>query len=168
MAVTGRWLAFAALTLWIVGVSRPHADEAAGRFIEAAYASAVFQAKISRITASKDPRPGIKALAERVRDFRASQLPELAQLAGKTGVEVRDTLDLELRSIVENIEPLDYLALSRRYAEVEVQALGREIVAYEEGARSEAQPIRDYVAATLGRLRDLEAAAQAELSAVAP
>jgi hypothetical protein len=161
-------MAFAASVLWVVGMSRPHADEAASRFIEAAYASALFQAQISRITAAKDPRPGIKALAERVRDFRASQVPELARLAETTGVGVRDTLDLELRSIVENIEPLDYLALSRRYAETEVQALGREIAAYEEATRSDAQPIRDYVASTLGRLRDLEMAAKTELSAVAP
>ena len=168
MAMTGRCMAFAALTLWVLGVSRLYADEATSRFIESAYASAQFQAKISRITAAKDPRPGIKALAERVRDFRASQVPDLARLAEATGVRVRDTLDLELRSIVENIEPLDYLALSRRYAEVETQALGREIAAYEEATRSDAQPIRDYVATTLGRLRDLEMAAKTELSAVAP
>lgn len=168
MAVTGRWMAFAALALWVVGASGSHAIDTTGRFIETAYASALFQAQISRITAAKDPRPGIKVLAERVRDFRASQVPELARLAETTGFGVRDTLDLELRSLVENIEPLDYLALSRRYTEVEVQALGREIAAYEEAARSDAQPIRDYVAATLGRLRDLEMAAKIELSAVAP
>ncbi|MHB2210738.1 DUF4142 domain-containing protein [Methylobacterium sp. CM6257] len=168
MAVTGRWMAFAALAFWAVGVSRPHADEVASRFIEAAYASALFQAQISRITAAKDPRPGIKALAERVRDFRASQVPELARLAGTTGVTVRDTLDLELRSIVENIEPLDYLALSRRYAEVETQALGREIAVYENAARSEAQQIRDYAAATLSTIRELNKAAQTELAAIAP
>jgi hypothetical protein len=168
MAVTGRWIAFSVLALGVMDVSRPHADEAASRFIEAAYASALFQAQISRITAAKDPRPGIKALAERIRDFRASQVPELARLAETTGVGVRNTLDLELRSIVENIEPLDYLALSRRYAEVETQALGREIAAYENASRSDAQPIRDYIAATMGRLRDLDMAARAELAAVAP
>ncbi|GJD59820.1 DUF4142 domain-containing protein [Methylobacterium dankookense] len=168
MAMNWRRLALAAVALWASGMGRPHADDAAGRFIEAAYSSAVFQDRISRIAAAKDTRPGVKALAERVRDFRASQLPELARLAGVTGVEVRDTLDLELRSIVENIEPLDYLALSRRYAEVEVQAIGREIAVYEGAAQSDAQPIRDYIAATLGRLRDLEAGAKLELSAVAP
>ncbi|WP_245930660.1 DUF4142 domain-containing protein [Methylobacterium radiodurans] len=149
-------------------MAKLHADDAAGRFVEAAYASALFQARISSIAAAKDPRPGIKVLAERVRDFRTAQLPELARLAATAGVEVRDTLDLELRSIVENIEPLDYLALSRRYAEVETQALGREIAAYEDATRSEAQPVREYAAATLERLRDLSKAARAELAAVAP
>ncbi|SOR32471.1 conserved exported protein of unknown function [Methylorubrum extorquens] len=168
MAVTRRWLSCSALALWFIGSSQSYADEAASRFIESAYASAVFQARISRITAAKDPRPGIKALAERVHDFRAAQLPELARIAEAIGVGVRDMLDLELRSIVENIEPLDYLALSRRYAEVEVQALSREIVAYENAARSEVQEIRDYAAATLGKLRDLNKAAQTELAAVMP
>ncbi len=168
MAMSRRHVALAAVAFWAAGMAGSRADDAAGRFIEAAYSSALFQARISRIAAAKDPRPGIKALAERVRDFRAAQLPELARLAGTAGIGVRDTLDLELRSIVENIEPLDYLALSRRYAEVEVQALGREIAAYEEAARSDMQPVRDYVASTLGRLRDLDAAARAELSAVAP
>ncbi len=168
MAVTGRWMALAAAAFWAASVAEPHADDAAGRFVEAAYSSALFQARISRIAASKDPRPGIKALAERVRDFRTAQLPELARLAGTAGIRVRDTLDLELRSIVENIEPLDYLALSRRYVEVETQALGREISAYEDAARSEVQPVREYAAATLERLRDLSKAAQTELAAVAP
>jgi len=168
MAVTRRWLSCSALALWFIGSSQSYADEAASRFIESAYASAVFQVRISRITAAKDPRPSIKALAERVHDFRAAQLPELARIAEAIGVGVRDMLDLELRSIIENIEPLDYLALSRRYAEVEVQALSREIVAYENAARSEVQEIRDYAAATLGKLRDLNKAAQTELAAVMP
>lgn len=166
--MTGRRAVLAALAFWVASMAKPHADDAPGRFIEAAYSSALFQARISRIAAAKDTRPGIKALAERVRDFRSAQLPELARLAETAGIQVRDTLDLELRSIVENMEPLDYLALSRRYAEVETQALGREIAAYEGAARSEVRPIRDYVAATLDRLRDLDEAARAELAAVAP
>jgi putative membrane protein len=168
MAMIRRRMALAVLALWLASPARPRADEATRRFIEAAYSSAVFQAQISRIAAAKDTRPGIKALAERVRDFRASQLPELARLAGSVGVGVRDTLDLELSSIVENIEPLDYLALSRRYAEVEVQALRHEITAYEDAARSEAQPVREYAASTLERLRDLNNTAQAERAAVGP
>lgn len=168
MAMTGRRTVLATLAFWAAGVAKPHADDAAGRFIEAAYASALFQAQISRIAAAKDTRPGIKALAERVRDFRTAQLPELARLAETAGIQVRDTLDLELRSIVDNIEPLDYLALSRRYAEVETQALGREIASYEEAGRSQTPAIREYVATTLDRLRDLDGAARAELAAVAP
>ncbi len=163
-----RRMAFAAIAFWAAGVAQSHANDATGRFIEAAYSSALFQAQISRIAAAKEPRPGIKSLAERVRDFRTAQLPELARLAGDAGVEVRNTLDRELRSIVENIEPLDYLALSRRYAEVETQALSLEIAAYEDATRSEAQAVREYVAATLGTLRDLRKVSQAELAAVAP
>lgn len=37
---------------------------------------------------------------------------------------------LEHRVVLENLEPLDDLALSRRYAEVQVQALEQEIRGY--------------------------------------
>jgi cytochrome c-type protein NapC len=39
--------------------------------------------------------------------------------------------DFEHRKVVENLEPLDYLALSRRYAEVRIQALEQEIRGYD-------------------------------------
>ncbi|MER2269721.1 DUF4142 domain-containing protein [Methylobacterium oxalidis] len=168
MAVIGRRAVLAVLVSWAAQPGRARADEAGRRFIEAAYASAVFQARISEIAAAKDPRPNIKALAERVRDFRAAQLPELARLAKISGIELHDTLDLELRSIVENIEPLDYLALSRRYAEVETQALEKEIAAYEDAVRSGPQPVRDYASATAEKLRELGKTAKEELAAVGP
>ncbi|WP_336491310.1 DUF4142 domain-containing protein [Methylobacterium nigriterrae] len=168
MAMTRCWLILAALAFWGITPALPQPPDAGRRFVEAAYASALFQARISGIAAAKDVRPGIKALAERVRDFRKAQLPELAQLAKASGVEVHDTLDRELRSIVENIEPLDYLALSRRYAEVETQALEKEINAYEDVARAGPQPVQDYAAATLEKLRELRKAAKDGLAAVAP
>ena len=169
MAVIGRRSVLATLILCAASPKRAYAQNAAQRFVEAAYASAVFQARISEIVATKEARPEIKALAERVRDFRATQLPELVQLARGAGIEVRDTLDLELRSIVENMEPLDFLALSRRYAEVETQkTLDKEISAYEEAARSGPQSIREYASATLGRLRDLGKTARDGLAAVRP
>ena len=168
MAVIGRRSVLTALLVCAASPKGAFAQDAAQRFVEAAYASAVFQAHISGIAATKEARPEIKALAERVRDFRATQLPELVQLARGAGIEVRDTLDLELRSIVENMEPLDFLALSRRYAEVETQVLDKEISAYEEAARSGPQSIREYASATLGRLRDLGKAARDGLAAVRP
>jgi len=158
----------AALLLCAASPTRGYAQEASRRFVEAAYASALFQARISAIAAAKDTRPGIKALAERVRDFRATQLPELARLANASGIKVHDTLDLELRSIVENIEPLDYLALSRRYAETETQALDKEIAAYEDAARSGPPPVRDYAATTLERLGHPGPAARGEAAAGPP
>jgi len=157
-----------ALALCAAQPACAQAQDDAGRFVEAAYASALFQERISRLVAAKDPRPGIKALAARVRDFRAAQLPALGRLAAVVGVEVRDTLDLELRSIIENIEPLDYLALSRRYAEAESQALDKEIAAYELAARSGSQEVRDYAAATLERLRGFGKEARDELAAAGP
>ncbi|MBK3402886.1 DUF4142 domain-containing protein [Methylorubrum populi] len=168
MAVIGRRAALVALVLLAVQPARSRADDDAGRFVEAAYASAVFQERISRVAAAKATRPGIKVLAERVRDFRSAQLPTLGRLAAAVGIEVRDTLDLELRSIVENIEPLDYLALSRRYAEVESQALEKEIAAYEEAARSSSQQVRGYAATHLETLRSFGKEARDELKAVGP
>ncbi|UGB26251.1 DUF4142 domain-containing protein [Methylorubrum sp. B1-46] len=168
MALIGRRAALVALVLLAVQPARSRADDDAGRFVEEAHASALFQERISRVAAAKATRPGIKALAARVRDFRSAQLPTLGRLAAAVGIEVRDTLDLELRSIVENIEPLDYLALSRRYAEVEAQALDKEIAAYEGAARSNSQQVRDYAAAHLESLRGFGKEVRDELAAVGP
>ena len=168
MAVIGRRSVLAALFLCAAFPTHADAQDAAQRFVEAAYATAVFQARISAIASSKDTRPGIKALAERVRDFRAAQVPELARLAKASGIEVHDTLDLELRSIVENIEPLDYLALSRRYVETQTQALDKEIAAYEDAVRSGPPLVRDYAKSALETLRDLGKASREERAAVGP
>lgn len=168
MAVTRRWVIAAAIVLPVGVPIRVHAQNAEARFVEMAYASALFQERISSLAAAKDTQPGIKALAERIHNFRAAQLPELVRLAGTFGVQLHDTLDLELRSIIENIEPLDSLALSRRYAEIETQALDKEIAAYEAAVRAGPQPVRDYAAATLEILRHLGKAARSELAAVGP
>ena len=168
MAMIGRRAVLAVLFLCAGAPARAETQDAARRFVEAAYASAVFQARISAIAAGKDTRPEIKALAGRVRDYRAAQLPGLSRLAQASGIEVRDTLDLEMRSIVENMEPLDYLALSRRYAETETQALDREIPAYEEAVRSGPPSIRDYAAKVLGDLRDLGESAREARGTVGP
>ncbi|WP_293856098.1 DUF4142 domain-containing protein [uncultured Alsobacter sp.] len=168
MAVMDRRAVLGLAAACVVAAPADGQDQPTLRFVEAAYASALFQAQISNTAASRDVRPEVKRLAERVAALKDGQIAELAGLARAAGIEVRDTLDLELRTIAENLEPLDFLAMSRRYVEVETQALDREIAAYREAAAGGAVAIRDYARGMLPRLEELATAARSTWNAVKP
>ena len=67
--------------------------------------------------------------------FRAEQLGRLRRIAEERGLQLPKEEEFEHKVVLENLEPLDYLALSRRYAEVQVQALEQEIRGYEAAAQ---------------------------------
>jgi hypothetical protein len=69
-------------------------------------------------------------------DFRRSQIPRLEGAARDNNAALPTTAELEHRQILENLEPLDYLALSRRYAEFQIQALEQEMQIYGGAANS--------------------------------
>jgi len=67
--------------------------------------------------------------------------------------------NFEHRVLLENLEPLDHLELSRRYAEVQVQALEQEIQGYTAATQAADEGVKEYAAAILPELqRRLEAA----------
>jgi hypothetical protein len=61
--------------------------------------------------------------------------------------------------VLENLEPLNYLALSRRYAEAQVQALTQEIRGHEAAERNAGEGMKGLAAEMLPQIRQrLEAA----------
>ena len=104
----------------------------AGRFLGFAHSSAVLQERASSLAASKDTRPEVKEFAREMTRFREQQAERVRAIARERGLALRGPEDeLEHRVVLQNLEPLDYLALSRRYAEVRIQALEQEIRGYD-------------------------------------
>jgi putative membrane protein len=106
-----------------------------GRFLGFAYSSAMLQERVSTLATSKDTRPEVKEFARDMAQFRRQQLGNLRAVAQERGLKLPGAEEFEHRVVLENLEPLDHLELSRRYAEVEVQALEQEIRGYEAAAQ---------------------------------
>ena len=66
----------------------------------------------------------------RMAEFRREQIASLLSAARERTLAVSPVPALEHKVILENLEPLDSLELSRRYSEVQVQALEQEMAAY--------------------------------------
>jgi predicted outer membrane protein len=88
---------------------------AGAEFVQPAYNLSLFQARASELAAGKETRAETKDFTAQMREFRTSQLESLKELAGQQGVVLREDLNVELRSILDNMKPLDSLELSRRY-----------------------------------------------------
>jgi putative membrane protein len=148
--------------------ARSQAQVDPARFLAFAHSSAVLQERASTLAASKDTRPEVKEFAREMARFRGEQLGRLRAVAQERGLQLPKDEEFEHKVVLENLEPLDYLALSRRYAEVQVQALEQEIRGYEAAARGSDETMKRLAAETLGQLRQrLEAARRME-AAVKP
>jgi putative membrane protein len=108
--------------------------EAAQAFFRFALSSGQLQARSAQLAREKQARPEVREFADTILRFRSSQLQALESLAAQSGAR-RTEPELEHAAILDNLEPLDLLGFSRRWAEVQVQALQQEIRLY-----------RDYVA----------------------
>ena len=97
----------------------------------------VLQAQAAELAASRDTRPEVRAFARRMVEFRREQIASLLSAAHERTLAVSPVPALEHKVILENLEPLDSLELSRRYSEVQVQALEQEMAAY---AQAESSP----------------------------
>ena len=140
-----------------------------GRFLGFAHSSAVLQERASRLAASKDTRPEARDFAREMARFREQQAERLRAVAQERGLRLPGPEEeFEHRVVLENLEPLDYLALSRRYAEVQVQALEQEIGGYEAAAQGSDEAMKRLAAETLGQLRQRLEAARRMHSAVKP
>jgi putative membrane protein len=100
-------------------------------FVRLAHSSAVIQARAAELAATREAQPEVKAFAQRMVEFRQDQIPRLEAAARDNKVSVPSLPTVEHRLIFENLEPLDYLALTRRYAEFQLQALQQEMQIYE-------------------------------------
>lgn len=100
-------------------------------FLKSAHSSALLQLKAAEIAASRDTRPEAKQFAREMVAFRRSQLQRIQALAAESQTALPDTLSFEQQILIDNLGPLDFLALSRRYVELQVQALEQETNAYE-------------------------------------
>jgi len=74
----------------------------------------------------------------------------------------------EHRVVLENLEPLDFLALSRRYAEIQVQALEQELQGYTSGEAAPDEWIRVLAHDTTPHLQRLLDEARQVRQAVGP
>jgi len=140
-----------------------------GRFLSFAHSSAVLQERASKLAASKDTRPEVQEFAREMARFREQQVERLRAVARERGLPLRGPEEeLEHRAVLENLEPLDYLALSRRYAEVEVQALEQEVRGYEAASQRTDEATERLAAEMLPELRRRLGAARRMHDAVKP
>jgi putative membrane protein len=108
----------------------PNAPVDVEPFLRFALSSARMQARAAELALLKQPRPEVAQAAEAMLEFRRSRLQALEALAHRAGVTVAGDLEFEHAIVLENLEPLDFLALSRRWVEVQTQALQQELLFY--------------------------------------
>jgi predicted outer membrane protein len=138
------------------------------RFFAFAASSAEFQMKAASIASARDTRPEAKAFATAMLQFREEQRRRLQAAAEGTGVRVpAPDLEPEHRVVLENLEPLDYLALTRRYMEVQLQALEQEVRGYEAAVREGQGSVRGFAQGSLPAIQRLREEARQVLATVA-
>jgi predicted outer membrane protein len=138
-------------------------------FLGFALSSAAMQARAAGLAATRDTRPEVKGLAQEMVRFREAQTERLRAFAQARGIAVPEgAAEFGHRVVLQNLEPLDYLALSRRYAEVQVQALEQEIRGYEAAAAAPDDALKGLAEAMLPQLRQWLDGARKVLDAVKP
>jgi predicted outer membrane protein len=137
-------------------------------FLRLAYSSATLQGQIAKLAADRDTRPEVKSFATTAIAFRTGLLQRIETFARERNLPLPNVKEFEHQVIMENLEPLDYLALSRRYAEVEMQALDQEIMIYQAAGRSPHQEIKSFADQALSELQQQQAEARKMYDAVKP
>ncbi|WP_201861220.1 DUF4142 domain-containing protein [Microvirga soli] len=137
-------------------------------FLRLAYSSATLQGQAAKLAASRETRPEVRSFAASAADFRFGLLQRLEALARERSLPLPSVKEFEHQVVIENLEPLDYLALSRRYAEIQVQALGQEIGIYQAASRSPSTEIKTFAEQVLPELQRQQEGAQKMYEAVRP
>jgi predicted outer membrane protein len=137
-------------------------------FLRLAYSSATLQGQAAKLAASRETRPEVRSFAASAADFRLGLLQRIEAFARERSLPLPSVKEFEHQVIIENLEPLDYLALSRRYAEIQVQALGQEIGIYQAAARSPSAEIKAFAEQVLPELQRQQEGAQRMYEAVRP
>jgi putative membrane protein len=148
-------------------VQSPPASDAE-TFLRLAHSFAVLQARAADLAASRETRPEVRSFAQRMVEFRRGQIPRLLATAREHMIAVSPVPEFEHRIIIENLEPLDFLALSRRYAEIQVQALEQELQGYTSGEGALDQGIKALAHDTRPHLQRLLDEARQVRQAVGP
>ena len=120
------------------------------------------------MVASRETRPEARAFAQKMVEFRREQIPKLEAAARDHQLAVRSVQEFEHQVILENLEPLDFLALSRRYAEIQVQALEQEVRGFASAESSPDEWIKNLASETRPRLEQLLDEARQMQKAVGP
>jgi putative membrane protein len=156
------FLAAAAVALPILrGAAQTNTGSAVAEAVRYLASSAMLQNKMSSVAASRDTRPEVKAFAAEEARAAEGHLEELRTFSRARSLALPQEMDAVHKVIWDNIEPLDYLALTRRYAEMEQQALERDVQMYEEAAKSPDADVQALAAKMLpGLRRRLEQARQ--------
>lgn len=137
-------------------------------FLRLAYSSASLQGQIAQLAASRDTRPEVKSFATAATEFRTELLKRIEAFAGAQKIPLPNVKEFQHQVIMENLEPLDYLALSRRYAEVQMQALDQEVTIYQAAGRSSDQGAKSFAEQVLPDLQQQQVEARKMFDAVKP
>lgn len=137
-------------------------------FLRLAYSSSSLQGQASKLASDRETRPEVKSYATAAAAFRLGLLQKIEAFAKDRGLPLPATQEFEHRVIIENLEPLDYLALSRRYAEIQLQALDQEIGIYRAASQSSNQEIKTFADEILPQLQQQREGAQKVFDTVKP
>ena len=137
-------------------------------FLRLAYSSATLQGQAAKLAASRETRPEVKTYAAAAADFRLGLLQRIEAFARERNLPLPAEKEFEHRVIIENLEPLDYLALSRRYAEIQVQALEQELGIYQAAARSPSEEIKAFATQVLTDLQQQREGAKKMYETIKP
>lgn len=161
----------AAPTVWGQGATSPPAQNLSvepREFLRLAHSSATLQSQAAKLAASRDTRPEVKSFATAASEFRTGLLQRIETFAKEKSLPLPSTKEFEHQVIIENLEPLDYLALSRRYAEIQLQALEQEIGIYRTAAQAGNQDIKAFASQILPELERQQEEARRVREAVGP
>ena len=137
-------------------------------FLRLAYSSASLQGQAAKLAASRETRPEVKSYAGEAADFRLKLLQRIEAFARERNLPLPSVKEFEHQVIIENLEPLDFLALSRRYAEIQMQALDQELGIYRAAARSGHQEIKAFADQVIPDLEKQREGAQKMYDAIKP
>ncbi|WP_262029256.1 DUF4142 domain-containing protein [Microvirga sp. Mcv34] len=137
-------------------------------FLRLAYSSASLQEQAARLAASRETRPEAKKYAAAAAEFRLGLLQRIETFARERGMPLPSVKEFEHQVILENLEPLDYLALSRRYAEIQIQALDQELGIYRAASRSSHKDIKSFADQVIPELEKQREDARTMFDAIKP
>ena len=137
-------------------------------FLRLAYSSASLQGQAAQLAASRDTRPEVKSYAAAAVNFRQGLLQQIETLARERNMQLPSVKEFQHQVIIENLEPLDYLALSRRYAEMQMQALDQELSIYRAASNSTQQEIKTFADQVLPELEKQREGAQTMYDTIKP
>lgn len=137
-------------------------------FVRLAHSSSTLQYMAAKLAAERETRPEVKAYATAAVAFRQGLLQRIETFSQAQKLALPSVKEFEHRVIMENLEPLDYLALSRRYAEVQIQALEQEMTIYQAASRSSHQETKAFADQVLPELQKQLDGAQKMYESVRP